>query len=426
MKDFYMGAVVDVEELALGESAPLNTPPQGVIVSRIEDDGWMRRYLYRSYNDDLSGKRVHNQVLYSETPPADGAPRPAPVPTATPAPKSELGRNVPFRRLDLRGVQPVQPVMDNRLNFPAGSQVKLAASKVLGQAASPAAGPEAPPAVPAAAPVDVPVPLTGPPPGTPPPPPGLPAICDRAIQLPDGTILNPDDTITFKDFCALMPYILKAEKAEAGPRRQGTIPLSQGFGAVPSFGPAGSPFGQGGGGGGGGGAPPGPGPVGVVQNPVIGGAGQPGTQGPPGGPGPQGPAGPGATLDGAQITSSFTNGGAMAVVPGSTFQITVGGDGKCDFEFSAILQRILPRASIWSVEMGIEIDGFQYRLWANSEQQGAGDDQGFTMTAAGTLYAILALGVHTVSLIYGYNPAQNGWTLEASASQPASIFCRHS
>ncbi len=419
MKDFYMGAVVDVEELALGENPPSETPPQGVIVSRVEGDGWTRRYLCQNYRD-LSGKRVQSEVLYSETPPADGALLPAPAPVAPPA-RSELGRSLPFQGQ-------AQPIMDNRLNFPMNSQVKLAGtSPMLGQP-TPVQAP-APAAAPVSGPTDVPIPLTPAAPGAPPPPPGLPAICDRAIQLPDGTILNPDDQITFKDFCALMPYILKAEKAEQGPRRSGGgIPLSQGFGAVPSFGPAGSPFGQGGGGGGGGGggAPPGPGPVGVIQNPTIQGAGQGATQGPPGPQGATGATGPGSIIDGVQITSSFSNAGAMVVVPGSTFSIVVGGDGKCEFEFSVILARILPRASIWDVQVGIQIDSTQYLIWEDAMEIGSGSDQGFVMTAAGTLFATLAPGTYSVSLIYGYSALQNGWSISASPSQPGSISCKHS
>lgn len=421
MKDFYMGAVVEVEELALGENPPQDTPPQGVIITRREGDGWTRRYLYRSFSD-LSGKRVKTEVLYSETRPPAAAPSAAPE-----TPKADLGRSgqtpIPFQGLETRALT-AQPVMDTRLNFPPGSQVRLAGAgrPVMGQAAPPGVSQ---PAAPAAAPAAAPLPFSQAP-AAPAAPPALPAVCDRAVQLPDGTVLNPDDAITFKDFCALLPYILKAEKPSApGPRPGGGIPISQGFGAVPSFGPAASPFGQGGGGGGGGGQPPGPGPIGVVNTPAIGGAGQSGQAGPPGPAGPAGPAGVGSIIDGAQVTSSFNNAGAMAIVPGSTFTIVVGGDGKCEFEFSAILNRILPRASIWDVQVGIQIDSTQYLLWEDSMEVGAGSDQAFVLTAAGTLFIPLSLGSHTISLVYGYNAVENGFVIAASASQPASISCKH-
>lgn len=436
MKDFYMGAVVEVEELALGENPPQDTPPQGVIITRQENDGWIRRYLYRSYSD-LSGKRVHSQVLYSEArPKADlGRSGSTPIPAAAPeAPKADLGRSgstpIPFQSLETRALA-AQPIMDTRLNFPPGSQVKLAGSgrPVIGQAAPQDLA--QPPAPAAPAPAAAPLPFSKAPAPAVPPPPGLPAVCDRSIQLPDGTILNPDDALTFKDFCALLPYIEKAEKPAAPGRRPGGgIPVNQGFGAVPSFGPAGSPFGQGGspfggGGGGGGGQPAGPGPIGVVNNPAIGGAGGPAQAGPPGPIGPTGPAGAGSVINGKQITSGFTNAGAMAVVPGSTFTIVVGGDGTCEFEFSAILAASI-FASVWDVSVGIQIDSTQYLLWEDSAIQGAGGDRRFTMTAAATLFTTLAPGSYTISLIYGYSPAGNAFSISATPSQPASISCKHS
>lgn len=409
MKDFYMGAVVEVEELALGANPPETTPPHGVIVSQRETDGWTRRYLYRRYSD-LSGKRVETKVLYSEMRPEAGA---------------ELGRGmiqvaVPFQP----ATRAPAPAMDGRVRFPMNSQVKLVG---MGQAAPPAAPPAAAPTGPPL-PIDQPVPLSRAPvaPGTPPPP-ALPAVCDRAMQLPDGTILNPDDNLTFKDFCALLPYIMEQKKSQAPPgpvRPGGPIPLSNAIGAVPSFGPAGSPFGQGGGGGGGGGGPSGPGPIGVVNSPVIQGAGQPGTQGPPGAPGATGPAGPGSIIDGVQLTSGFTNAGVMAVVPGSTFGIVVGGDGKCQFNFGALLLAI-GRASIWDVQMGIQIDATQYLLWESSEEQGAGADQAFVLTADRGWFTTLPLGPHTISLIYGYG-GLNRFDINAGPAFPASISCQHS
>lgn len=404
MKDFFMGSVVEIEEFALGEAPPEVTPPHGVILTQRENDGWTRRYLYRRYSD-LSGKHVESKVLYSEKRPD----------------ASELVRGVTQVAIPFQPVAPAAaPAMDGRLRFPMNTQVKL-----MGQAAPAPAAPAA------AASADQPVPLSQAPAAAPaaPPAPALPAVCDRAMQLPDGTILNPDDAITFKDFCALLPYIMEQKKSQTqaqGPARPGgPIPLSNPFGATPSFGPAGGPFAQGGGGGGGGGTP-GPGPIGVINSPVIQGAGQPGTQGPPGAPGPAGPAGPGSALDGAKIVVPFTNGGVMAVVPGSTFQIVVAGDGKCEFNFSAILTRIAPRASIWDVMMGIQIGATQYLLWEDNMEIGAGSDQGYAMTAAATLFETLAPGTYQVSLLYGYNPGLNGWMLDATAVHPASISCKHS
>lgn len=456
-----MGTVVEVEEFGLGENPPDTTPPQGVVIVRRESDGWVRKYLYKAAND-LSGQKHETKVLISEIPPnptlgeVSPAPAPAAVAQAQDQPlrfsqpvrvnlaglgsgQSPLGGQVPVTQPMMRhaALSPTQaPEMDSRLNLPGRSAVKISQRAPLGMGASPviptlgqipsSAGPAPGPApAPAPARSDVPLPLSK----SPAPPASLPVACTIPMTMPDGTVLNPDDALLFKDFCALIPYLLD-QVSKASPKgRPGTIPLSQGPvpGGLPSFGPAGGPFGGGGGGGfggGGGNAQAGPGPVGVVTGPTpVGGPNQAGAPGPAG---PAGPAGPGSVIDGVKkIDGNFLNVGAMIVVPGTTFQIVVGGDGKTNISFGFELTPF-PFASVYDVFAGIEIDGVQYQLWRNAEVQGSGGDLVTAISASGEYYDVLSVGTHTVSLVYGQSPAGNPWALVASSTNPASIIAKHS
>lgn len=427
-----MGAEVELEELELGAPGPDVTPPQGVILTHLESDGWTRKYLYKASYDAL-GSRKQSKILMSEVRPEpgmDGAYEPA-------APQEE--RQVHFQRqgglqtignpfsVQMGGAsRPISPVADNRLNLPPGSSVPFVGhGPLLGQMQTP----PTPAPAPVGPPSDGALPLAN---ATPPAPPAEPVgpDCTRSLQLPDGTVINPEDSITLKDFCAMIPWLESLLQKNApssspnGPIRPGgRIPLSVG---VPSFGPAGGPFAQGGfGGGGGGGGVPGAGPIGVVTGPTpIGGPGQ-ATQGPPG---PAGPPGPGNVIDGAQKTDgNFGSTGAMVPIPGLTIPVTVGADGKLAVSFSFILQAAFPGDIIYDVFAGIQIDATQYQLWENSEQQGAGADKVFIVTATGILFASgLTPGPHTVSVIYGDNPALNHFTVVTSPSQPACVVAQHS
>ncbi len=348
-----------------------------------------------------------------------------------PAPVNPMGASIP----------PVRQTSgtDSRLNLPSSASIKIISNgPALGQMASPPAVDQAqPPTIPGSR-QDIPIPMTPPPAAPPqvsaapaPTPSTLPAACLKAIQLPDGTVINPDDVITLKDLCAMIPYLKEAGLgAPKGPVRPGgPIPVvsntpGQMMGGLPSFGPAGSPFGQGGGGGGGGNVVVGPGPIGVVTGPTpVGGPGQ-GTQGPIG---PVGPAGAGSIIDGVQKNNAnFFNSGAMAIVPGTTFTITVGGNGNVSLFFSFEMSPNLGFASVYNVLAGIQIDSTQYELWRKDEIQGAGGDRVTAMSAAGVLFINLSPGTHTISLIYGSSPAGNPWTLVASPTNPASIIAQHS
>ena len=132
MRDYFMGAEVELEELALGDAGPDVTPPQGVILTHIESDGWTRKYLYKSSYDSL-GSRKHSKIMISEVRPDPGfegsyeaAPqqperqvnfsRPAGIPTMG----SPFGSQIP---LQVPGAsQRSSPVSDNRLSLPPGNR----------------------------------------------------------------------------------------------------------------------------------------------------------------------------------------------------------------------------------------------------------------------------------------------------------------
>lgn len=449
MQDFFMGAQVELEELALGEAPPAVTPPQGVILTELHTDGWTRRYLYKSRVDAL-GKAHPSKILVSEIPgdpPAQmGAEEPSrdhevpisrPVRVGMPSMMGSPLGTIPIAsafQTPISGM-PSPAMGDSRVNLPAHTAVPLLRQGAfLGQI--PPSAPMTPPAP--AMPADTSVPLanaTPPDPSAPAPvaapdsgPLALPACSTVPLQLPDGTIINPDDAITLKDFCALVPYLEKliAQNAPAqqnGPVRPGgPIPLSRGFPGLPSFGPAGSGFAQGGfggAGGGGGGNPPGAGPIGVVTGPVpTGGQGQ-GTQGPPG---PAGPPGPGTAPLGVQKTDgNFENTGAMAPIPGLSLTVPVGGNGNVTINFSGVLVPAF-LGQIFDVFAGIQIDGgTPIQVWRQSEEQGAGGDGVFAMTMVGTLFVNLTPGDHTITVCYGDNPGENHFVLATSPTSPASL-----
>ncbi len=433
MRDFFMGAEVEVEELGLGDPAPEVTPPQGVIVSRLEADGWVRKYLYKS----ISGGRP-SEIMVGEVPPDPALGESAPyVDSDAPVRLDGFALMRGGRPQMQAGPIPISAHMEGRLSLPGQTSVPLIQqTPFLGQT------PTAPPAAPVQQTVSVPTGDAGLPPAEAlPPPPPAPALpdCASPLQLPDGTVVNPDDPVTLKELCAMLPYIAKyveqQAKVDEGPtglmRPNGAIPLSRSnYGSVPSFGPAGGPFAQGGGGGGGGGGgPAGFGPVGVI-NPAtpVGGPGQ-GNTGPQG---PPGPPGVGNVIDGiAKTDGDFLNTGAMAIIPGTSKVITVGGpvlgDGTTPvaISFSMELDAGIVPAQIFDVFAGIDIDGTQYQLWRQGEQQGAGSDKVFRLSASGTLYVTLTPGPHTISICYGDNAGENPFTVTTAPGQPACWTAQH-
>lgn len=209
---------------------------------------------------------------------------------------------------------------------------------------------------------------------------------DAPVELSDGTVVKPEDNISLKALCEIVPLILETMQAAAAnapgakgqvtpgapvPVRGGapgfTSPVAPGFGGRPgAIAPPGGfgQQGQGGGGGGGGG--------------FGGGGGGRGPAGPPGPPGPQGPAGTpglGSILGGQLKTSgSFTSAGAPVVIPNYFVNFNVSVQGNVTIRASANFDRPGVDATLPDILFGLQVDGTDYILAAVQEQQGAGDD----------------------------------------------------
>lgn len=284
-------------EWPAGSPRPSDTPPQGVILTETGQDGVTRRILYRA-----SMGRTISEIVISENTPFKNIPvRPAmSAPSASPT----MGGNVV-----LPGTRPFEL-------GPAPKSVPLFRNRpALGQTA---------PTAPAA----------------------QEASCQTSIELPDGRVLGPDDTITTKDICAILKGFSKAAGITPGQPLsvKGMPGAPAGVPGYPGFGPAGGVGGGGGGWSGGGGGGPGP----------AGPAGQPG---PAGAAGPTGPPGPGTSRAFLVKTDGdFSAGpGAFVPVPGTTLMFTTVEDGAVEFHLQAVLG-CSPRNS----QIAIEVDGVSH------------------------------------------------------------------
>lgn len=275
MAEFFMGQELIQAELPPNSPRPAETPPEGIIMTDVSDDGWARRYLYTSH----MGK-VEN-VLIREIPPDSSR----------------------------RGL--AQKIIGGATAF-----MQQAVPLRMGQAIAPGPVPPRPPAA-------APPPVAAAP---------LPRRCPGPVEMPDGRIIEPDDPVTLNDICELMPLLLEAYKAVES--RAPTRPLTTApsgmpvpTGGFPSFGPSTGPFG-----GGGGRAPSG------QLGPIAGNLQVNPNQGPAGPAGPPGPPGVGGAIDFVVKTDGdFTAGpGAFIAVPGTSVAFVQGSDGAVLFLIQAV------------------------------------------------------------------------------------------
>lgn len=229
---------------------------------------------------------------------------------------------------------------------------------------------------------------------------------DAPVELSDGTIVQPDDTVRLRDLCEIVPLILEtmaASAAAGAPGAPGKVapgssvpvvgqmpgfssPVAPGFGArpgaiAPAMGPAGMPAQSGGGGFGGGGG------------------GGRGPAGPPGPRGPAGPAGPGtiappiAKVDG-DFTVAFTS--PFVPVPGTSIAFTQQADGTAIL----FLQAVFGSAGFGTNgQVGIRVDGIDYPLTANLMHTFASGVGQFLVSAVALLPVTLAAGAHTAEVV---------------------------
>lgn len=256
---------------------------------------------------------------------------------------------------------------------------------------------------------------------------------DAPVELADGTIIQPDQTIRLKDLCEIVPLILETMQGAASAAGQQGVqpgaavpvrggapgfnsPVANGFGGKPGSIAAPPGFGgqQGRGGGGGGGGFGG------------GGGGGRGPAGPPGPAGPQGAPGiPGLgnILGGTTKRSgSFTVTGAPQVIPDFFADFTVSRQGNVAIRISANFHRF-PGSQFPQVTLGVQIDGQGMEpLALFQEQQGAGDDQVFDAHLMAELFIPdMAPGNYTVRGIYSGGFPGAEMTFVAEAAMPAVI-----
>jgi len=329
---------------------------------------------------EMAGGQV--QVRQEVPVPKSLSVRPSNTPVTAPqtpgaGPMSMLQRMVPMKAA---GAEPAM----------AGRQLGMPSQKPLSGKVGPVANRvpikgmgQAAPAAPAA-------------PATPPEPPVK--KCPGPVEMSDGRIIEPDDVITLKDICEIVPFLVEStefarEKAAAakGLAPGQAVPVVGGTptGAAAVSGPGQGPFG----GPGGGGAVSGFGGFG-------GGSGGPGPAGPPGPAGtagPTGPPGPGIATDFlVKRDGDFTVGpGAFVAVPGTLLAFNTPADGPAVFH----LQAVLGCDSTQNAVVGLRIDGVDYPLNPRLLHTFAAGVAEFFIPVSAHWPLVLAAGSHTVEVI---------------------------
>ena len=259
----------------------------------------------------------------------------------------------------------------------------------------------------------------------------VPGECPGAVEMPDGSVIEPEHNIRLKDLCELMPFLLESyaemQKAagKGGPLAPGQqVPIAGqvpgGAGAVPSSSSQFSP-GRGGGGGGFGGG---------------GGSGAPGPQGLKGEPGIPGTPG----LGGATDTITKTDGdfaagpGAFIPVPGTLITFTQAADGPATFLLNATLGTVSGASGAsQNGQIGIKIDGTDYPLASRLLHTFAGGVGEFLIGQSVSHIMTLLAGSHTVEVILrGFAPGEIGGaalgsplSVAADPIQPLSLSVIH-
>jgi hypothetical protein len=384
-------------------------------------DGWTRKYLYRS---GLGGAQPQ-QFLIWEVPPSGSYE----VPMGPPLPSPQAASQLPLMmesRMDLTKM--AMPKMGIARPLP----LKTAPRPLMGNTRMGQAFPIGGGSLPVGQPNYVPPPaqqkLIAPPAA---PEPACPV---GPIQMPDGRMLNPDDTITLNDLCAMIPSIAKALAGvpAKGGNRLGPVPVAgqaqngmqsitapNAFGQ-PGAGPGGGPAGGGGMGfgfgGGGGGAPGAQGPVGQA-----------------GVAGAQGATGIGSTFDFvSKDDGDFTAGpGDFIPVPGTLLAFSVPQDGNVMFQ----VQATLGCGQSQNGALGLRIDGTDYPITKRLLQTFAVGVAEFYEPSTYIFPKELLAGAHTVEVLLrgleaGSECSASGLglsqTVSASPEAPLILICQHS
>lgn len=365
MAEYFMGSELTQQEWPPNARRPRETPPEGIILTET-NDGWTRRILYKSMGGHAE------EILISQTPPKVS--------------KVSLG-------------------MENSLT-PIELPVTLVQESVPGEVLAPTPRPFEHP------PVPVNVPLMGSTSlGQELPPPACP---EGPIEMPDGRVLEPDDSLSVKDVCAIFGQLFEAY-TQAPPAEPGA--------PVPVVGGVARP-----------GVQPGAAAGGVGA--FLSGGGGPGATGPQGPAGPTGPTG--ATGVGSadfivKTDGDFTAGpGAFVPVPGTLVSFTQSEAGPVLLFLQAVFG-CSPGAQ--NAQIGIRLDGTTvFPLAANLVHTFAGGVNEFLVPASSFFPLTVAAGAHTVEVVLrgiaaGEFCAGSGLglvaTVQANASVPLALAALH-
>jgi len=263
---------------------------------------------------------------------------------------------------------------------------------------------------------------------------------DAPVELSDGRILYPEDSLTLKDVCEIVPLIIETLMKEAagpgGPTKitpgsvvpvRPTSPLGgfgqalPGFGARPGsivpagpFGAQGTPAGGGGGFGGGGG-----------------GRGAQGPAGPAGATGAQGPPGPGTiespvTKTDGDFTVASTS--PFVPIPGTLKTFTQETDGSAVVFIQAVFGSAA--SSETNGQIGLRVDGTDFPLTANLIHTFVGGVAQFLAGVHASIPLTLSKGSHTVEVVVRgdsalYAPVGLPVTVQANSLIPLHMSIIH-
>lgn len=229
--------------------------------------------------------------------------------------------------------------------------------------------------------------------------------CPGAVEMPDGTTIQPDQFITLAALCELVPFLVETIKGLVPGQK---IPVvgqkADGRTAVPT---QGGPYGRASAGGFG----------------VGGGGGAPGAPGPAGPAGPTGATGPGSIVEPpvVKVDGDFIAGpGAFVPVPGTTVPFTLATAGVA--EVKALLTLGSGATQLCeSVQIGIRIDGTDYPLTVRLLATFAANVGEFHIGQCFTFPITLGPGPHTAELLLrGLLPGEFGGGLGTAAAVNAN------
>lgn len=237
--------------------------------------------------------------------------------------------------------------------------------------------------------------------------------CPGAVEMPDGRVIEPGDSVSLKDLCELIPFLVETltDLQSKGLAPGQKVPVvgqqSDGRMAVPTQGGAFGPAGQG--------------PYGRPTGGWVGGGG--GAPGPAGATGPAGPAGapgPGSIVEPpvVKVDGDFTAGpGAFVPVPGTTVPFTMSAAGVAEVKAIVTLGSALT-TFCESVQIGVRIDGTDYPLTVRLINTGVPGVDEYLIGQCFLFPITLAAGTHTADLlIRGLLPGEFG----AGLGTPAAV-----